>query len=231
MPGHGDGPRARRDREESECWSGSIIKQRHEVVAAVERLAVGVPYSRGACRLLPAGARQSRRRLCRALRRCRCRSPIRSGTRRPAIGRWAFPGREVDVARDVFRRAVGLLLRPGDVVDLHEHEAPLVQALQHGVELLDRGPELVVPPPCSGSPSKSAGSVRDERVEKDVRNGRGVGVAHGLRLLRLKSTQPAAAPAFSPPGKEARHGGDSLVARVILRIKVLRLPRAQCPAP
>lgn len=106
-------------------------------------------------------------------------------------------------------------------MDVHEHEAPLVQALQHGVELLDRGHELVVAA-LLGVAVKGAGSVRDERVEKDVRNGRGVGVAHGLRLLRLKIGLGLLQLRHAlPPGK-ARHGGDGLVI-VILRGEVLRL--------
>lgn len=55
-----------------------------------------------------------------------------------------------------------------------------------------------------------------------MRNGRGVGVAHGLRLLRLKiGLGLLQLRHVLPPGK-ARHGGDGLVI-VILRGEVLRL--------
>ena len=199
-----------------------VVEQRHEVVAAVERLAVGVHVL---ARELAVLHQQAGGKAVAALVGLAVAVAVghifvvAHVVLRHNDG--LFPGGKVDVARDVLRRAVGLLLRPGDVVNVHKHEAPLVQALQHGVELFDRDHELVVAA-LLGVAVKGAGSVCDERVEKDVRNGRGVGVADGLRLLRFEiGLGLLQLRHVLPPGK-ARHGGDGLVV-VILRGEALCL--------
>lgn len=163
-----------------------VVQQRHEIVAAVECLAVGVHVF--ACEFAVPHQQAGGKAVAALVGLAVAVAVghvfvVAHVVLRHDDGR--FPGGEVNVARDVLRRAVGLLLRPGDVVNVHEHEAPLVQALQHGVEFFDRDHELVVAA-LLGVAVKGAGSVCDERVEKDVRNGRRVGPADGLRLLRLE---------------------------------------------
>ena len=221
IPGHGD-DRTRTAVGKVGVLVEEIIEQRHEVIAAVARLAVGVHVL---ARELAIFHQQAGGKAVAAL--------VGSAVA-VAVGHvfvvahvvlrhndGCFSGGEIDVARNVFRRAVGLLLRPGDVVDVHKHVAPLVQALQHGVELFDRGHELVVAA-LLGVAVKGAGGVGDERVEKDVRNGRRVSPADGLCLLRLEiGLGLLQLRCVLPPGI-ARHSGDGLVV-VILRGEVLRL--------